>query len=292
MQYKITHTTTYQYADPVSVCHSRVMMTPRNDSRTRCESHRIKIQPTPQVVERREDYFGNLVHCFSIEESHRQLKVTATSRVTVEALQLPPLPETPPWETIRDAVANAADADWFPASLTTFDSPRVLRDAPFAEYAAESFSPARPIVEAAAELTERINHDFTYDTTATTVATPTDEAFQMRKGVCQDFAHVQIACLRSLGLPARYVSGYLRTIPPPGEPRKIGADESHAWLSIFCGSEIGWVDVDPTNNCICTTDHVPSAWGRDYGDVTPLKGVFLGGGQHELTVSVDVEPLE
>ena len=292
MRYKVVHKTTYLYTDPVSVCHNRVMLTPRGDSRTHCESHRIKIQPTPTAVNRREDFFGNLVHCFSLEESHRQLNVTATSRVTIESFELPPKHESPSWESVRDAVLTADDPGWWDASLATFDSPRIERAQAFADYAALSLTPTRPILEAACDLTERIHRDFTYDTAVTTVSTPTDEAFRMRKGVCQDFAHVQIACLRSLGVPARYVSGYLRTVPPPGQPRKIGADESHAWLSVYCGRNIGWIDFDPTNNCVCTTDHVPVAWGRDYGDVTPLKGVFLGGGQHKLNVSVDVAPLD
>jgi transglutaminase-like putative cysteine protease len=292
MKYKVTHTTTYDYSKPVSVCHNRVMLTPRGDSRSRCETHRIRIQPTPRSVNRREDYFGNQVHCFMIEENHRQLTVTASSRVTVNTFAIPDAIQTPHWEGVLDAILEGGDPGWFEACQYTFDSPRVARRAEFAGYAGESFTAGRPVLAAALDLNERIHREFTYDTAATTVTTPTLEAFGNRKGVCQDFAHVEIACLRSVGIPARYVSGYLRTIPPPGEPRKIGADQSHAWVSVYCGSDVGWVDLDPTNDCVCSTDHVPVAWGRDYNDVTPLKGVFLGGGEHQLTVNVDVAPID
>lgn len=292
MKYKVTHTTTYHYSKPVSVCHNRVMLTPRGDSRSQCETHRIRIQPTPESVNRREDYFGNQVHCFMIEENHRQLTVTATSRVLLEPSASPDADQTLSWEGVRDSIRGGSDGEWFEACQYTFDSPRVARSPEFARYAAASFSTGRPVLAAALDLTGRIHKEFTYDTTATTVTTPTPEAFGNRKGVCQDFAHIEIACLRSVGLPARYVSGYLRTIPPPGQPRKIGADQSHAWVSVYCGSDVGWIDLDPTNNCICSTDHVPVAWGRDYNDVTPLKGVFLGGGEHKLTVNVDVAPID
>jgi len=159
-----------------------------------------------------------------------------------------------------------------------------------AEYTAPSFTKERPLLEAVADLTGRIHRDFTFDRTATTVATPLQTVFRTRRGVCQDFAHLEIACLRSLGLAARYVSGYLESVPPPDQPRLTGADASHAWVSVFC-PPVGWVDVDPTNDVLADERHVTVAWGRDYGDVSPLRGVILGGGQHALHVGVSVVPV-
>jgi transglutaminase-like putative cysteine protease len=172
-----------------------------------------------------------------------------------------------------------------------FPSPHVPLSATLGDYARTSFVADRPLVEAALDLTQRIHADFVYDATATTVSTPVEEVFQARRGVCQDLAHVEIACLRALGLSARYVSGYLRTYPPAGQPRLTGADASHAWLSVF-GGALGWIDIDPTNNSLPGDEHITVAWGRDYSDVSPVSGMFMGGGQHAMNVSVDVEPLQ
>jgi transglutaminase-like putative cysteine protease len=292
MHYKITHTTTYNYSEPVRVCHNYVMLTPREDLHVRCQSHRLVIRPTPLLSGRRKDYFGNTVHSFSIEENHRQLTVTATSRVAVDEIPRPDPEASTPWEQIAEGTARQTDAHWWEACPFVFDSPRVQRDPRYRDFAEESFSAGRPIVAAAQDLVRRIHAGFQYDPQATSVTTSTEEAFQLRRGVCQDFAHIAIACLRSLGLPARYVSGYLRTIPPPGEPRRVGVDQSHAWVSLYTGPELQWMDFDPTNNAPCSTDHVPVAWGRDYSDVVPMKGVVLGGGEHQLHVSVDVAPVE
>lgn len=292
MNYKITHSTVYTYGEPVRVCHNFVMLTPREDRLVRCHSHRLVIRPTPQVSQRRRDYFGNSVHAFSIEENHRQLTVTASSRVTVLPIELPDPGTTAPWEKAVRAVTEQSIPDWLDVCQFQFDSPRIRRSREFVEFAEKSFTPGRPILEGALELTTRLHRHFKYDADATTVMTHPEESFRLARGVCQDFAHVQIACLRSLGLAARYVSGYLRTLPPPGKPRLVGADQSHAWVSLYCGADLGWVDLDPTNNCPCGTDHIAIAWGRDYSDVAPLKGVFLGGGEHHLNVSVDVAPLE
>jgi len=292
MNYKITHNTTYQYSSPVRVCHNYVMLTPREDFPVQCHSYRLVIRPTPQVAGRRKDAFGNTVHSFSIEENHRQLSVTATSRVTVSSWELPEFSTSPAWETVQQRVARQADQNWLEACQFTFDSPRIRRSAEFLEFASQSFVPGRPILVAGLDLNTRIHEHFQYDSGVTGVSTSPEEAFRLRQGVCQDFAHVQVACLRSLGLPARYVSGYLRTIPPPGRPRLVGADQSHAWIALYCGETWGWIAFDPTNNCLCGTDHIPIAWGRDYSDVAPIRGVFLGGGEHQLQVAVDVIPLE
>ena len=216
--------------------------------------------------------------------------MTAISEVAMEAPQ-PSAGRVDAWPGKKPATRSRRhrDAVDVAAAPYSFDSPCVRRDDRLASYAAMSFTPGRPLLEAALDLTSRIFHEFKYDPTATSVSTPTMEVFEKRRGVCQDFAHLEIGCLRSLGLAARYVSGYLLTDPRPGQPRLVGADASHAWLSVFCPGH-GWVDLDPTNNVIPSMRHVTVAWGRDYGDVCPIKGVFLGGGSHWMTVAVDVVP--
>jgi transglutaminase-like putative cysteine protease len=191
---------------------------------------------------------------------------------------------------VRDGLAGGEPQEWLEICQFAVDSPHVKARAELAEFAQGSFTPGRPWLEALLDLTRRIFEEFVYDPAATNVSTPLDTVLAMRRGVCQDFAHLQIGCLRSLGLPARYVSGYLQTTPPPGKPRLVGADASHAWLSAWCGAH-GWVDVDPTNNVQPSLGHVTVAWGRDYSDVCPIKGVFIGGGDHRMEVSVDVEPI-
>ncbi|MCA8995532.1 MAG: transglutaminase family protein [Planctomycetaceae bacterium] len=290
MIYKITHSTTYIYETPVAVCHNLVMLTPRDDGNVRSLSHRLTIRPTPPISARRKDFFGNSVHSFSTEENHKQLTVTATSRVQVSPPNLPADETTVSWERVVHALKEQQDPNWLSVCPFQYDSPRVRRNTDFESFSKESFSPERPVLAAVRDLTTRIYGHFKYDSKATHVGTPTEDAFKLARGVCQDFAHVQLACLRSIGIPARYVSGYLRTNPPPGKPRLIGADQSHAWVAAYCGPDLGWVDVDPTNNCLCSTDHITIAWGRDYGDVAPIRGVFLGGGHHQLLVSVDVHP--
>lgn len=292
MKYKITHTTTYVYESPVRVCHNYVMLTPREEFPVDVISYRLVIRPQPQVAARRRDYFGNTVHSFSIEETHRQLTVTASGKVAVLPRELPSPGETPGWEQVAASLLTAEDPLWLQACEFLYDSPRVRRSPEFADFARQAFTAERPILEAAQEFTAQVHKHFKYDAKATTVATTPEDSFKLRLGVCQDYTHVQVAALRSIGLPARYVSGYLRTNPPPGKSRLVGADQSHAWVSAYCGSALGWVDLDPTNNCLCGSDHIPIAWGRDYSDVAPIRGVFLGGGDHQLTVSVDVCPLD
>ena len=196
-----------------------------------------------------------------------------------------------PGKTPRNRLPGDHTLAGLEAYQFVFESPRIRTNAEFADYAAQSFTPGRPFAEALRHLTTRIFQDFRFDAKATNVRTPTEEVFRKRRGVCQDFAHLQIACLRSLRLAARYVSGYLRTYPPPGRARLIGADASHAWVSAFCPG-VGWLDVDPTNNVVPSGGHVTLAWGRDYGDVSPLRGLILGGRDHALKVAVDMEPLD
>jgi transglutaminase-like putative cysteine protease len=227
---------------------------------------------------------------FAVQEAHSKLTVTAVSKVHVAPLASPEAHETPAWETVRDQLHAPSTSRELEACQFCFDSPHVKLSGELASYALPSFPAGRPILEGAMDLMRRIREEFAYDPAATTVSTPLDTVLRLRRGVCQDFAHLQIGCLRALGLAARYVSGYLLTMPPPGQPRLIGADASHAWLGVYCG-ERGWVDLDPTNNVIPSTNHITLAWGCDYSDVCPIKGVFIGGGHHAMDVWVDVLPL-
>jgi transglutaminase-like putative cysteine protease len=236
------------------------------------------------------DFFGNTVTSFTLPESHSRLSVEATSELEVHALTPPPFTESPAWETVRDTVAGDHSQEGLEAYQFVFDSIRVSAKPELAAYARASFPPGRPLLEAVIDLADRIHHDFRFDAKATEVTTPVETFFEKRRGVCQDFSHLQIACMRSLGLPARYVSGYLRTRPPAGRPRLVGSDASHAWCSAWCPG-FGWVDFDPTNNCVPSDGHITLAWGRDYSDVSPIRGVLLGGAKHTLKVGVDVMPI-
>ncbi len=289
MHYKISHTTVYSYTEAVPICHNEVHLTPRDHARQECVSNRLVIKPSPTNVEQVLDYFDNVVNFFTVQEGHQKLTVSAVSRVRTSEPPTAPASSTP-WEAVRDRVATDRSRPVLEAYQYVFDSPHIRPSPELAAYAASSFSPGRPWLEALLDLTRRIHADFRYDPASTTINTPLETVLAQRRGVCQDFAHLEIGCLRSLGLPARYISGYLLTMPPPGEPRLIGADASHAWLSAF-SPELGWIDVDPTNDQIPSTKHITLAWGRDYSDVAPIKGVFIGGGHHGMTVSVDVVPL-
>ena len=289
--YRITHHTRYRYPEPVAISQNQLRMFPREMGRVTCQRVEIEISPEPELLHRHQDYFGNGVVSFAIESLHRQLDVTVRSEVTVNGLDGSQA-ASPAWEELARRVQQSEDANWFEAQGFCYDSPRIRRDEVFADYARESFSSNRPLSDALLELTQRIQAEFRYDPAATNVTTSTKDVFRIKAGVCQDFAHVQVACLRSLGLPARYVSGYLRTEPPEGKPRLVGADESHAWVAAYAGQECGWLEVDPTNACLVSTDHIPICIGRDYSEVTPMRGVVLGGGNTDLRVSVDVEPME
>lgn len=289
MNYRVTHTTTYHYEELASVCHNELRLTPRRDARQQPRRTQLRVDPTPSALVAQLDFFGNQVHFMTLQEPHRQLTITAKSDVAVTAVAPPEL--TPAWERVRDRLR----AERAPAALDAyqfvFESPQVAADDAVLAFAAPSFPPERPVLDAVRDLTRRIHVEFRYDKTATTVATPVAEVLRERRGVCQDFAHLEIACLRALGLAARYVSGYILTVPPPGSPRLVGADASHAWLSVWMG-DAGWVDVDPTNDQLPGDQHVTVAWGRDYADVSPLRGVVLGGGEHRVSVAVDMAPLD
>ncbi len=287
MIFKITHATSYVYSESVSLSHHLLRLAPRNLPYQRCLDYTVHINPVPAVAEPHFDYFGNAVTFLSIEGAHKELLVKSVSMTEVTSRSVPLPAETPAWETVRDSsrglqIGNALDASEF-----IFDSPLIRARDDFAAYAAPSFAKGRPIFESALDLTGRIHADFKFDPTATTLATPLEEVFKNRRGVCQDFAQFEIACLRSLGLAARYVSGYLETQPPSGKGRLVGADVSHAWIAFYCHG-IGWIDLDPTNNVSPTNRHIAVAYGRDYSDVSPIRGVILGTGKHTLKVAVDV----
>lgn len=290
MRYLVLHTTRYLYYELVPVCHNEVRLAPRSFGRQNCASFELRVEPAPTMIGCRQDYFGNQVNYFSLHEGHRELVVAGASEVDLEPDPILAPEMAMPWEQVRDSLLADLSAPGLDACQFAFNSPRVHASRELAEYAAVSFSPQRPWLAAVVDLTARIHSEFAYDTTATSVTTPLDEAFRLRRGVCQDFVHVQIGCLRSLGLPARYVSGYLLTTPPPGKPRQIGSDASHAWLSVYA-PDMGWVDFDPTNNVIPSLQHITVAWGRDYDDICPIRGVFIGGGSHTMKVAVDVQPL-
>ena len=290
MRYQVAHTTAYEYSEMVPLCHNQARLTPRECGRQHCLQHALAIDPKPGVRREWTDVFGNTVTYFAQEQLHNRLNVTSNAVIEVEEPEQIPLDQTAPWEAVRDQVAAAGDANALAAAPFVFESPFVPYWPEAADYARPSFAPGRPVGRAVMDLTERIHAEFIFDPKATTINTSVGEVLSHRRGVCQDFAHLQISCLRSLGLPARYVSGYLLTDPPPGQPRMIGADASHAWLSVFVPGH-GWLDFDPTNNQIPGQRHITLAWGRDYGDVCPIQGTFLGGGAHRMRVSVDVQTL-
>jgi transglutaminase-like putative cysteine protease len=289
MMYKIIHRTTYRYKYPVSVGNHVACLKIRSLPHQSSKSE-LSISPTPVTQTERTDFFGNKLCFFTIQEPHRELVVEARSEIDIDRASSSSEHASLPWEAASAALSKDHSAEGIEAYQFGFESPRIRIRPEFASYALESFTPGRAMRDALLELTARIYRDFRFDSKVTNVRTPAEEVFRKRRGVCQDFAHVQIACLRSINLAARYVSGYLRTYPPPGKPRLVGADASHAWVSAYCPGS-GWLDVDPTNNVVPSDGHVTLAWGRDYGDVSPLRGLVLGGGAHTLKVAVDMEPV-
>lgn len=290
MRYEIVHKTVYTYSSDVSVSHHVARLMPRSLPSQRCLGHELIADPDASLVTHRDDYYGNRATFFTVAGLHRKLVVTARSLVEAEPRAKPAAAETLPWENVRDLFTGDDPAD---PEVQEFIFPSMLvpRLPELADYAARSFSRNRPVLEAVIHLTQRMFKDFKFDPKATTVATPLEIVIKNRRGVCQDFAHFQIGCFRALGLPARYVSGYLETLPPPGKSKLVGADASHAWVQVFIPG-FGWLDVDPTNNLLPSDRHITVAWGRDFDDVSPIRGVIVGGGRHELTVAVDVTPLK
>jgi len=270
MKLSVLHRTTYRYASTVSTSHHDARLAPRPSEQQRVHSFDVSVTPAPSLIRRRVDYFGNRVLHFDLSEPHQKLEVVASSTVEIDPASFPVLRSSPSWEAVAQRLRDDRRRDVLDACQLSFDSPHVPRAALYAEYAAPSFTPGRSLVEAVRDLTRRIHREFEYDPTATDIST-----------------HFMLACLRSLGLGARYVSGYLLTRPPPGVPKLVGADASHAWVSVWVPDH-GWLDTDPTNDVEPRDEHVTLAYGRDFSDVTPLRGVILGGGSHQLEVAVDV----
>jgi transglutaminase-like putative cysteine protease len=290
VNYRVIHRTVYDYSEPVTVSHHSARVQPRTTATQSCDDWRLEIHPEPALRKMRTDYYGNAVCFFSIQEVHSQLEVTATSLVSVASVTPSAPALSPAWERVAGLFRDPVSPEMVQPYEFGFDSP-LLRNSPeLADYARKSFPEDIPLLVGVKDLNARIFRDFKYDPVATTIATPLEEVLEKRRGVCQDFAHLGIACLRSLGLAARYVSGYLRTLPAPGQQRLVGADASHAWFSVFC-PDLGWVDFDPTNDLVAAEEHITVAFGRDYGDVSPITGILTGGGKHDVKVSVDVEPL-
>jgi transglutaminase-like putative cysteine protease len=291
MKLRVVHRTRTVYGEPVTTSHHEVRLTPRAGEHQHTIAHDLEIRPAPAVRRRRYDYFGNRTAYFNVSEPHTELEVTATSLVEVTVPLVPDLGLTPPWEDVRDELRSERRRDVLDALQMTFESSHVPYLDAVAAYAAPSFAARRPVLEAARDVTRRIHDDFVYDPRATDVSTPLADVLAKRRGVCQDFAHLMIGCLRALGVACGYVRGYLLAHPPPGKPRLVGADGSHAWVAVWLPRH-GWVDFDPTNDVVPGEEHVTVACGRDFADVTPMRGVILGGGRHSLEVSVDDAPVQ
>lgn len=288
--YSISHRTTYSYGAPVIHSHHLLHLTPRDVPHQTLDRHGIVIEPAPRFQHKTVDYFGNPTVHITLDSDHRDFSVTARSGVEVREIAKPDLLATTPWEYISDRKIGPDQGldrfvlDFACRSRLTAPSRAIL------DFARESFPQGTPVLEGARSLMERIYSEFKFDNATTDISTPVNQVLEQRSGVCQDFAHLQIAGLRALGLPARYVSGYIRTNPPQGGTKLAGADASHAWVSVWA-PETGWVDFDPTNNLINSADHITVAYGRDFEDVSPISGVLLGGGAHTVSVAVDVTPL-
>jgi transglutaminase-like putative cysteine protease len=286
--YDIRHVTSYAYDSMVSFARCSLRLEPRCGDGQQWISHAVDIRPRPADRTVRRDFFGTHTESVLIETPHRNLRIDSRSRVSVSRSTPGRAAQSPAWESVRDLAFEATSLG--PASPIgyIFASPLVPVQRPVTGYASSSFAPGKGILAGAVDLMHRIRTEFKYDPKATVISTPLKEVFEKRHGVCQDFAHVMIAGLRGLGLPAAYVSGYLRTIPPPGKPRLQGADATHAWVSLWCGLQIGWVGFDPTNDILVENDHIELAVGRDFSDVSPVDGIIVGSRKQKLAVAVDV----
>jgi transglutaminase-like putative cysteine protease len=293
--YRVRHTTRYTYRHVVDLAAHMLHLRPRALPHQRVIE--AGITATPAASRRRDgtDHFGNPVTWLFLDAPHAAFEVTAEALVEVGFPPPPPAVATPDWALVADAARQGAQgggaAIWQVAEYL-YDSPMIAALPAAAAYAAPCFSPGRPVLEGLLALNQRIGREFKFRAGVTGLDTPVAEVLRRRQGVCQDFTHLMICALRGLGLPARYVSGYIRTRPPPGQPRRRGADQSHAWVGCWLGPEHGWIDLDPTNGVVVAEEHVVLGWGRDYGDISPVRGVVLGGGAHTLSIAVELEPME
>lgn len=292
MRYQVQHETVYQYESAVTQSYQLLNMTPRDTLYQQTLSHQLSCKPTPYEQSNRIDFFGNPSDFLTILKPHKTLTVYSAFAVQLQALpDLPALMQTDQsWEYAKSALIDQSAAH-LDAMNYCYSSPKINLSTELATFALSCFTTGRPLIDATMALTQKIFHEFEFDPRATDVSTPLDKVLSGRRGVCQDFAHLMIGAMRSIGLSCRYVSGYILTHPPAGQPRMIGADASHAWVSIYSPNH-GWVDFDPTNNCLVQHEHITVAWGRDFSDVSPMRGVVLGGGKQKLKVSVTVMPQE
>jgi transglutaminase-like putative cysteine protease len=290
MIYDVSHRTIYRYTTPVAQSQHVVHMSPRAVERQRVKGHTLLIEPAPTIRTEREDYYGNRVVLFDIELEHKELVIHAHSTIGVTAPRAIDLAASMPWEAVVASIADRKPGIDLEVARYACASKHTRSTAEIAAYAQRFFPRGRPVLQGAWDLVERIYEDFTFDSTATDISTPVTQVLQKRRGVCQDFSHLALACLRSMRLSARYVSGYILTSPPPGLPRLAGADASHAWISVWSPA-FGWVDFDPTNGLITRDGHITIAYGRDYDDVSPISGILLGGSEHSVHVGVDVVPV-
>jgi transglutaminase-like putative cysteine protease len=288
--YDVRHRTTYRYEGMVTFARCQLRLTPPSTPGQSVLSSAVAVTPKPSTRQTRTGPFGEQVITVIIDHPHRVLIVDARSKVDVHAQSVDDPAASRPWETVAVAALQSRLLGPDGPAAYLYPTPRTPLTPAITDYARQDFPPGRPVIEAAMALMSRIYGDFTYDSKATTVSTPAADAFKSRHGVCQDFSHIMIAGLRGLGLPAAYVSGYLRTIPPPGKPRLAGADATHAWVNLWCGDDRGWIGFDPTNAILAQNDHITLAVGRDYGDVAPIDGIMLGPGEQALKVEVDVIP--
>lgn len=291
MIYRIRHTTSYSYRRTVDLAAHLLHLTPRALPHQRV--HEARLLVTPQASRRRDgtDHFGNPVTWLFLDEPHAAFEVTAEAQVEVRFPAPPPAAATPDWATVAAVARQGGPGAWQAAEFL-YNSPMLPGLPAAAAYAAACFPPGRPVLEGLLELNDRIGREFRFRAGVTDLDTSVAEVLETRHGVCQDFSHLMVCALRGLGLPARYVSGYIRTRPPPGQKRRLGADQSHAWVGCWLGPDHGWVDLDPTNGVVVQEEHVVLGWGRDFGDISPLRGVVLGGGAHGLAIAVDLEPVE
>ena len=290
MRYQVRHVTTYSYAKPVDLASHLLHLTPRMLPGQEVLSASLSAVPAPARLTEADDHFGNRATWMFLDRPHKEFEVTVQAELDVAFPPPPPATATPPWDALLAGLRAGAPGFWHAAEFT-FDSPLAPADRTAGLYAHHSVPPGRPVLEGLLDLTRRIRQDFAFRAGVTTVYTPVSKVLAQRAGVCQDFTHVMIAGLRALGLSARYVSGYLRTHPPAGQAARRGADQSHAWVGAWLGPQYGWVGLDPTNDLVVHDEHVVLAWGRDYGDISPVRGVILGGGKHTVTAGVDLEPV-